>query len=189
MERLLWLSWVDLANIRNLLFLWVLRSRGRGVFCCCFVSLFLLLVLLNKNFLKCVCQYVYVCAHICRCPIRSEEDFESHTSGVPGSCELPSLGAGNQTFSRSSGRAASNSWFTPQPLFEILSQCSLDWSWTYHVAQAGFQFELIFLPQLPELWDYRYIPSCLVSYSPGWLQTYYICVQVWFWSDPPASIS
>lgn len=29
----------------------------------------------------------------------------------------------------------------------------------------------IFLPQPPELWDYRCIPLCQASYNPRWLQT------------------
>lgn len=57
-----------------------LEIQGEGVYFAVvvFVSLFLLWILLNKIFLK---MCMYVCAHICRCPVRSEEDIGCHLSG------------------------------------------------------------------------------------------------------------
>jgi hypothetical protein len=38
--------------------------------------------------------------------------------------------------------------------------CSLGWTWTHYVVQAGLKF-MILLTQLPECWDCRYVPPCL----------------------------
>ena len=40
-----------------------------------------------------------VCSHVCTWPWRSAESAGSPGAGVTGSCELPDVGAGNQTWS------------------------------------------------------------------------------------------
>lgn len=41
----------------------------------------------------CVCVYMKICAHMCRCQWKSEEDARSLGVGVKGSCKPPDVNA------------------------------------------------------------------------------------------------
>lgn len=108
-------------------------------------------------------MYMYVYAHICRCPVRSEEDIRCYLSGgVTAVVSRPAWVLGTKPLlgPLEEQQATADHPFHTH-LFEKVSHCSLAWSWTHHVAQPGFQFELVFLPQPSALWDYR----CIYHYA------------------------